>query len=255
MVSKKAVVLARGLGKRMRASNENIKLKSEQAQIVNLGIKTLIPIAKNRTFLDLITENLRQSGFTEICLVIGGEHNLLKDFCRKNGLHYVIQKEPLGTADAVLSAQSFVKDDFFLSVNSDNLYPVSDLVELNKLDSAGLIAYEKQSLIKKSNIDEVKINQFAVLVFDENNHLSKIIEKPQKTEKNAFISMNAWKFSPRIFTACQNINPSLRGEFELSDAINFAIENFNEKFKTIYSNSGVLDLSNQSDIVKIQNFL
>lgn len=123
--------------------------------------------------------------------------------------------------------------------------------ELRKLNSAGLIAFEKQNLIKKSNIDEAKINKFAVLSFDENYYLTKIIEKPKITEKESLISMNAWLFSTKIFEACRSIKISPRGEYELADAVNFAIENLNEKFKGVFSNEGVLDLSSRADIQTI----
>jgi dTDP-glucose pyrophosphorylase len=247
----KAVILARGLGTRMRAVDENSKLDSEQAKIAELGIKALIPIADKKTFLDFVLENLRSAGFTDICLIIGDEHEILKDFCRKNGLHFAIQEKPLGTANAVLSAEKFVNGELFLMVNADNLYQVKDLHLLQKLDSAGLIAFDKQSLILKSNITEEKINKFAVLSFDENNVLTKIIEKPDSTGKHALISMNAWIFSPKIFEACRNVKLSKRGEFELSDAVNFAIEKSGEKFSAIYSNKGVLDLSSRADIEKV----
>jgi glucose-1-phosphate thymidylyltransferase len=250
-MTNKAVILARGLGTRMRAVDENSKLDSEQANIAELGVKALIPIAENKTFLDFVLENLRSAGFTEICLVIGNEHEILKDFCRKNGLQFAIQEKPLGTANAVLSAETFVNGDYFLMVNSDNLYPSNDLRKLQKLNSPGLIAFDKQSLIAKSNIDEEKINKFAVLSFDDNDVLTRIIEKPETTEKNAFISMNAWVFSPKIFEACRNVKLSKRGEYELSDAINFAIEKSGEKFSAIYSDEGVLDLSSRADIEKV----
>lgn len=253
----KAVIMARGLGKRMRAENESAKLDEKQAQIASQGIKALIPIVGEKTLLDFIFENLSKAGFTEFCLVIGNEHNAIRDYCRNldYDISFAIQEKPLGTANAVLAAEDFVRDENFLVVNSDNLYPVRDLVRLRKLNSAGLIAFDKQNLIAKSNIDEEKINKFAVLNFDENDFLLKIIEKPEKTEKDAFISMNAWTFSQKIFEACKQILPSMRGEFELADAVNFAIENLGEKFKAIYSNEGVLDLSSRSDVEKVREKL
>lgn len=253
----KAVILARGLGKRMRAENETAKLDEKQAEIASQGIKALMPILGNKTLLDFIFESLSKAGFTEFCLVIGNEHQAIRDFCSKLNykISFAIQEKPLGTANAVLAAENFVKDEQFLVVNSDNLYPVKDLERLRKLDSAGLIAFDKQNLLSKSNIDEEKINKFAVLSLDENDYLTKIIEKPETTEKEAFISMNAWVFSPKIFQACKQISPSDRGEFELTDAVNFAIKNLDEKFTAIYSNEGVLDLSSRSDVEKVKEKL
>jgi dTDP-glucose pyrophosphorylase len=256
-MTNKAVILARGLGTRMRKDNESAKLNQQQTEIAGQGIKALIPIFGEKTMLDFIFENLNDAGFTEICLVIGNEHQAIRDFCGKlnYNISFAIQEKPLGTANAVLAAESFANDDNFLVVNSDNLYPVNSLQALQKLDSAGLIAFDKQSLIAKSNIDEAKINKFAMLEIDKNNDLLKITEKPEITENNAFISMNAWLFSPKIFAAIREIKLSPRGEYELADAVNFAIENFDEKFKIIYSNEGVLDLSGRDDIEKVREKL
>lgn len=248
----KAVILARGLGTRMRAGNENIKLNSEQAEIAKLGVKTLMPIAGNRTFLDFVLDNLRQAGFKEICLVIGDEHEILKDFCRKNNLEFAIQKEPIGTANAVYSAQKFVGKDNFLTLNSDNLYPIEVLQRLQNSETAGLIAFHQEGLIKESNISAEKIKKFAIVDFDEKGNLRKVVEKPEFINENqVFVSMNAWIFTPKIFTACEKIEKSERGEFELTTAVQYAIENLDEIFKVETYNGGVLDLSSREDIAKV----
>jgi dTDP-glucose pyrophosphorylase len=254
---KKAVILARGLGKRMREENESAKLDEKQAEIASQGIKALMPIVGDKTLLEFIFENLFKAGFIEFCLVIGNEHQAIRDFCAKlnYNISFAIQEKPLGTANAVLATESFANNDNFLVVNSDNLYPVKELAELKKLKSAGLIAFDKQNLINKSNIDEDKINKFAVLDFDTEHYLVKIIEKPETTANTAFISMNAWIFSPKIFEACRNIKLSARGEFEIADAVNFAIKNLGEKFKAVYSIEGVLDLSSRVDVEGIQRQL
>ena len=249
-MTKKAVILARGLGRRMRAENESANLNEKQAEIASQGIKALVPILGDKTLLDFIFESLSKAGFSEYCLVIGNEHQAIRDFCANlnYNISFAIQDKPLGTANAVLAAKEFAGDDTFLVVNSDNLYPINGLEQLRQLNSAGLIAFNKQNLIKKSNIDKTKINKFAILNFDENDYLTKIIEKPEKVEKDSFISMNAWIFSSKIFEACRKINLSKRNEYELADAVNFAIQKLGEKFKAVYSNDGVLDLSSRADI-------
>lgn len=253
---KKAVILARGLGTRMRASSENAKLNPDQTKIAAIGVKTLIPIAGKRTFLDFIIENLRRAGFTEICLVIGDEHQILKDFCQQNKLKFAIQKEPLGTSDAVFSAQEFVGNDNFLVVNSDNYYPLEVLKKLQKFETGGLVVFEKESLIRESNISEEKIKKFAIVEFDKVNNLTKIIEKPENIgDGETFVSMNAWAFTPKIFAACQKIEPSERGEFEIASAVQFAIDELGETFKVEKYYGGVLDLSSREDIKSISEKL
>ena len=66
----KAVILARGLGTRMRADN-GAGLTADQERFADVGIKALIPVAGGKTLLEMIVENLESAGFCAICLVIG----------------------------------------------------------------------------------------------------------------------------------------------------------------------------------------
>ncbi|HQU85385.1 MAG TPA: nucleotidyltransferase family protein [Pyrinomonadaceae bacterium] len=254
---KKAVILARGLGTRMRADVAESNLNAEQKRFAEAGIKTLVPIFEDKTLLDFIFENLTAAGFAQICLIIGAEHQAIRDFCAEKpfDISFAIQEKPLGTANAVLAAKDFAKNELFLVVNSDNLYPVEDLRNLNELGQAGLIGFARKGLIEKSNIPPERIEKFAVLEFDENEHLTKIVEKPETVAENSFVSMNAWIFSPKIFEACEKIEISPRGEFELTAAVMFAVERLGEKFKVIESENGVLDLSSRADIASVAEYL
>lgn len=254
---KNAVILARGLGTRMRAKTNESNLNSEQKRFADAGIKTLVPVFEDKTLLDFIFENLTTAGFSRICLVIGAEHQPIRDFCAEKhfDISFAIQEKPLGTADAVLAAKDFAKDELFLVVNSDNLYPVTDLKKLNESNQAGLIGFKRKGLIEKSNIPSERIEKFAVLEFDKNRHLTKIVEKPEIVAENSFVSMNAWIFSPKIFEACEKIEISPRGEYELTAAVMFAVEKLGEKFKVIESENGVLDLSSRADIESVAEYL
>jgi len=251
--TKKAVILARGLGTRLRANDADANLNSEQKKIASLGIKTLMPVRGDKTLLEFIFENLSKAGFSEFCLVIGNEHQAIRDFCAslKYKISFAIQEKPLGTADAVLAAEDFAGGEKFLVVNSDNLYPINALQGLRELNQIGFVAFSRKDLMEKSNISEEKINKFATVEINEDGSLIKIVEKPETVEENSFVSMNCWLFSPKIFAACREIKPSSRGEFEIASAVQFAIDNFSEKFNAIYSNEGVLDLSSRADVGKI----
>ncbi len=255
--TKKAVILARGLGTRLRADFSDANLNSEQTKIASLGIKTLMPVRGDKTLLEFIFENLSKAGFSEFCLIIGDEHQAIRDFCAALNykISFAIQEKPRGTADAVLAAEKFVGDELFLVVNSDNLYPFNALRELRELSQTGFVAFSRKGLIEKSNISEEKIKKFATVESDENGDLIKIVEKPETIDENSFVSMNCWLFSPKIFEACRQIKPSERGEFEITSAVQFAIENLGEKFTAILSNEGVLDLSSRADVEKIANFI
>lgn len=249
----KAVILARGLGTRMRAEDVAVSLDAEQSALADAGIKTLVPISGDKTLLDFIFENLIGAGFTKICLVIGEEHEVIRNFCAEKNLDisFAIQKEPLGTADAVLAAEEFVSGDYFLAINSDNLYPVEGLKDLRGAGIPGLVAFDRRALVEKSNIPEERIAKFAEVIIDSEGFLKEILEKPEHPRADAAVSMNAWMFSPSIFDACRAIGPSARGEYEITDAVAHSINKLGERFIAVSSKDGVLDLSSKADVAGV----
>ncbi len=253
----KAVILARGLGTRMRVEDAAVSLDPEQEAAASAGLKTLVPIADGKTLLDFIFENLIASGFTKICMVIGEEHDVIRNFCgsKPYDISFAIQKEPLGTADAVLAAEEFAGDDLFLVINSDNLYPVESLRRLREAGVQGLVAFDHGSRVEHSNIPEERISKFADVVIGVDGSLKEIVEKPEHPREDGFVSMNTWLFSPRIFEACRAIGPSPRGEYEITAAVAFAIDQLGERFNTVRSYEGVLDLSSRADIGAVAGFL
>ena len=71
----KAVILARGLGTRMRR-DEGVGLDREQSRAAAEGAKGMIPFG--RPFLDYVLSSLADAGFREVCLVIGPEHRAIR---------------------------------------------------------------------------------------------------------------------------------------------------------------------------------
>ena len=215
----------------------------------------MIPIAQGRPLLDFILSCLADAGLVDIGVVIGPEH----DFVRHRYVHeialsrirvtFAIQAEPRGTADAVLAAKVFVGNDPFIVVNADNLYPIGALRRLADLPGPGLIGFDRAALIKESNIEPERVAKFALIWADADGHLTRIVEKPGAREATASsqISMNCWRFSPQIFTACEAIGPSARGELELQDAVTDAMAR-GEAFSVVPWSGGVLDLSSRADI-------
>ena len=242
----------------MRAADEGAVLTKEQTLVASQGIKALMPLADGKTMLELIIETLAEAGFIDLCLVIGPEHDAIRGFCSEKHLqvNFAIQQEPLGTADAVLAAESFIgPDDIFLVVNSDNLYPVESLRRLRKEACPALIGFARSSLIAKSNIHEDRIAKFAVIETDEVGNLIRVVEKPKDIAASSYVSMNAWLFSPPIFNACRVVGPSERGEYEITAAVQYSIDVLGERFAVVTSDEGVLDLSSRADIESVGRFL
>jgi len=260
----KAVILARGLGKRMRSSDAAARLDDSQSHAADSGMKAMIPIG--RPFLDFVLSALADAGFTKACLVVGPEHTAIREHyastpARRIKIDFVIQQQPAGTANALLAAQSFTGDESFLVLNSDNYYPVEVLRALRRLGEPGLPAFERDALVDKSNIPHERIAGYALLKIDRAGYLEKIVEKPGEMaptaggDEETFISMNCWRFAPGIFQACREVPLSARGEFELPEAVQFGISSSGLRFKTIPFRAGVLDLSYRGDIAEVARHL
>lgn len=261
----KAVILARGLGTRMRRLDPDTnQLDPIQTSMADAGLKAMIPVG--RPFLDYVLTGLADAGFQEVCLVIGPEHGVLREYYTRRcipkrlRISFAIQEHPLGTADAVAAAESFVAGECFLTLNSDNYYPISAIRALRLLGQPALAAFERESLIEKGNISSDRIRQFAVVTAAPDGALDRIVEKPDETTLGAlgseiYVSMNCWAFSPAIFRACAAIEPSPRGELELTDAVPYAIHRLGERFRIVRFRAGVLDLSSRSDVAAVAESL
>jgi dTDP-glucose pyrophosphorylase len=255
----KAVILARGLGTRMRKQDDSAVLDQEQTAVAGSGVKAMIPIG--RPFLDYALSGLADAGYSRVCLVIGPEHQMVRDYYAQNPpkrirLDFAIQEKPLGTADAVLAAKEFVGKDLFLMLNSDNYYPPKALSALRNLRQAGVALFERDQLIAQSNISEERVLKFAIAKISKEGCLERIYEKPSEDTVRQmgspiYVSMNCWLFSPAIFKACLSISLSARGELELSDAVQFTIEQLNEPIQALTFQDSVLDLSSRSDIAAV----
>jgi dTDP-glucose pyrophosphorylase len=261
----KAVVLARGKGTRMQRADVAADVDPAQARIADIGLKAMIPF--RRPFLDYVLSALADAGCSEVCLIIGPEHDLVREHYERTRppervrLTFAVQIEPRGTADAVLAAEAFAAGAPFLVINSDNYYPVSVLRALVTLDGPGLPAFLRSALIEQSNIDPGRIRSFAMLTIDERGILRDIVEKPDAETFAMFgasdvrVSMNCWRFSPAIFEACRRIAPSPRGELELPNAVRYAVRTMGEEFRAFPVEAGVLDLSRREDIAEVERRL
>ena len=254
----KAVILARGLGTRMRRADDGVALEAGQAEAAAAGVKALIPVG--RPFLDYVLSSLADAGYTDVCLVIGPEHDALRDrYARELELarlriHFAVQREPRGTADAVLAAESFAAGEELLVVNSDNLYPPAVLRSLRELPGAGLGVFSGRGLVR-GGIAAERLRSFALVKVDGAGFLVDIVEKPDDATFASFgddppVSMNCWRLPVSIFTACRDIAPSHRGELELPDAVRLTIAR-GARFAAVRSDDGVLDLTSRADIAAV----
>ena len=236
--------------------------------MADTGLKAMIPL-NGRPFLDYILSSIADVGIRDVALVVGPDHGALRRYYESDApparvrLAFVVQEQPLGTANAVLAAERWVEGEPFLALNADNLYPIAALAELAALSSPGMAAFDPGDLIRSSNIPPERIPAFAFLQVDARGYLTRIVEKPADnlwrppsggrtveggriTNVKHLVSMNCWRFDERIFSSCRDVARSARGEFEIPDAVGLAMRR-GVAFKVFEARGPVLDLSTRAD--------
>jgi glucose-1-phosphate thymidylyltransferase len=262
----RAVVLARGLGTRMREADPAVTLTPEQQRSADAGLKAMVPV-NGRPFLEYVLGAIADAGIRQVALVVAPDHLVIRRHFEDHApsrlaMSFVVQDKPLGTANAVLAAEQWTGGDPFLAMNADNLYPVPALADLASLDEPGLLAFEADDLVRSGNIPAERVKAFALVETDEEGYLVRIVEKPQAlplptalspeggSDQIPVVSMNCWRFDARIFGACREVPRSSRGEFELPDAVMLATTR-GVRFKAIRARGPVLDLSRRADMIDL----
>jgi dTDP-glucose pyrophosphorylase len=248
----------------MRRADNADGVGDEQARVAATGVKAMIPIG--RPFLDFVLSGLADAGVQEVCLVIGPEHEAVRRYYTETiaparvHISFAIQERPLGTADAVTAAADCVGRDDFLVLNSDNYYPVDAFRALVAMHGAGLIAFERDAMVRESNVEAERARQFAIVRIASDDSLVEIIEKPDGATlasfgSEVFLSMNCWRFTHEVLDACRKVMPSARGELELPDAVRLAQRDLGVRFAVVRMRAGVLDLSSRGDISHVADRL
>src|SRR5579863_4029778 len=196
----RAVILARGLGTRMRTEQENTHLDASQSAVADSGMKAMIPFG--RPFLDFVLSGLADAGYRSACIVIGPEHSVVSEHYariqpQRINVEFAIQQKPIGTADAVLTVKDFAGDQQFVVLNGDNLYRLEVLNALRELGEPGAVMFDEESLVRNSNIPAERVRSFAYGTVNSENYLIDLVEKPDESNisnlrANSLISMNCW---------------------------------------------------------------
>ncbi|MCE5213370.1 MAG: glucose-1-phosphate thymidylyltransferase [Methanobacterium sp.] len=199
----KGLILSGGHGTRLRP-------------LTHTGPKQLIPIA-NKPVLFYAIEDLKEAGVTDIGLILGTNmpekvKEAVGDGSRFGvNITYIMQGEPKGLAHAVAVAHDFVGDESFIMYLGDNILKsgINEFVE-GFQDSN----YEARILLQPVE----NPRQFGVAELDDDGHVINLVEKP-KVPKSDLALVGIYLFKPTIFKAIDEIEPSWRGELEITDAI------------------------------------
>jgi len=182
--------------------------------------KHLIPIA-NKTMLQYAIDYLKDAEIYEIGIIVNANDTSIKDiFGNGKGfgveITYIEQNQPLGLAHVVKISQDFIGDDDFIFYLGDNILVggvKSFINDFKRMKSNCHLVLSQVSDPNRFGVAEVI-----------NDRIVNIEEKP-KTPKSDLAVTGIYLYDSNIFEAVNCINPSKRGELEISDAHQFLIEN------------------------------
>lgn len=247
----------------MMRPDAGVTLTAEQLAAADEGAKGMMPLDRGRPFLHFVLSALADAGVHEVCMVVAPDAtNFQRHFLRELTLQrlriqFAIQNEARGTADAVLAAARFAGSDRFLVLNADNYYPVESYRALANYDGCALPGFDREALVRRGNIDLVRIRRYALLRVSGDGFLEEIVEKPDEATfsamgEHALVSMNLWGFTPTIFDACRQVKPSARGELELPDAVRILMRDLGERIRVFPFAAPVLDLGTRADVALVE---
>ncbi len=181
--------------------------------------KQLIPVA-NKPVLWRVIEMIRDAGIEDIGIVIGDTGPEIQESVGDGSrwgvkVAYIPQDAPLGLAHAVKISQDFLGDDRFVMFLGDNVIQggISSLIrQFAESD------WNSQIVLK----EVAEPSHFGVAELDGKGQIKQLIEKPKDPPSNLAL-VGIYMFDHHVFEAVNAIQPSWRGELEITDAIQWLV--------------------------------
>ncbi len=213
----KGLILAGGAGTRLRP-------------ITHTSAKQLVPVA-NKPILFYGIEDMVAAGITDIGIITGETGSEVRNAVGDGSqfgatITYIPQDEPLGLAHCVLVARDFLGDDDFVMYLGDNMLQqgLEQFVETFAEDHTQAVADAAEAPAAQILLCPVPDpHRFGVAALDESGHVTELVEKPENPPSNLAL-VGVYLFTKAIHEAVDSIEPSPRGELEITDAIQWLID-------------------------------
>jgi glucose-1-phosphate thymidylyltransferase len=210
----KGLILSGGKGTRLRP-------------ITHTSAKQLVPVA-NKPVLFYGIEAMAEAGILEVGIIIAPETGPEIEAAAGDGsrfgvrITYVVQDEPLGLAHAVLTAEPFLADSPFVMYLGDNLLQggISELV-------GAFREHQPDALILLTPVPDPE--NYGVAELEDGTagapgRVRRLVEKPAEPATDLAL-VGVYMFTAGVHDAARAIEPSPRGELEITDAIQYLVDN------------------------------
>jgi glucose-1-phosphate thymidylyltransferase len=218
----KALILAGGAGTRLRP-------------ITHTRAKQLVPVA-NKPILFYGLDAIADAGIKDVGIIVGDTSAEVQAAVGDGSswglsVTYIPQPAPLGLAHAVLVARDFLGEDDFVMYLGDNMLKQSlrDFVARFEADRTRVLAGSAPAGAFEAPCAQILLkavpdpHRFGVAELDHDGSVVRLLEKPADPPSNLAL-VGVYLFDPRVHEAVTAIEPSGRGELEITDAIQWLVD-------------------------------
>lgn len=217
--------------------------------ITYTSAKQLVPVA-NRPVLFRVLDALVEAGVKDLGIVVGDTAEYIKAAVGDGSaweakITYIPQEAPLGLAHAVKISRPFLGEESFVMFLGDNVI------------QGGIAALVKQFQENHWNcqivLKEVEHPQQYGVAELRDGRVARLVEKPQNPPSNLAL-VGIYMFDHHIFEAVERITPSWRGELEITDAIQYLIEQGRQVYPYIHQGWWI-DTGKREDLLEANRLL
>lgn len=236
----KGIILAGGLGTRLYPATISVA-------------KCLLPVY-DRPMIYYPLSTLMQAGLKEI-LVITAEREK-ENFERLLGdgsqfgieIKYAVQKEPRGIAEAFIIGEDFINGEDVMLILGDNVFYSPDM---ERVLGEAMAENEGATVFGQRVVDP---ERFGVIGYDENFNVVSLEEKPERPKSNT-VAVGLYIYDGKVSEYARRLEPSARGELEITDLNNIYLSEGRLKVKPLGKNAAWFDAGTHKSLLETSIFV
>ena len=222
-------------------------------ECIDAGIKEVVFIISDKKIM--IKKYFYNDTFYKSIIKKKKDPRIIKEYKKilryKKMIKFVYQNKPLGTGDAVLKTEKYIKNNFFLILLPDDLIIKKNcsksMIKVHKL--------YKSSVMASMNVNRKTVSRWGIYEIEKklnkkNFLINKVIEKPSvKSAPSNKAVIGRYILPKKIFSKLRKLKPGKSGELHITDAIQLLI-NDKEKFIAHNFSGKYLDCGTMAGYIK-----